>query len=158
MAALESYLYDMLLHMSVCHYTQNNPNYNKIDIEKLSKNIKVNRYNDFFVFSSDVLTIYAKNENIHRLGGPAIIFKNGTSNEWVQNGLLHRLDGPAVNYPSRTEFWINGKRYEPKNYYRILFIVSKFINLLKRIRIAKILQRVGKKTKYISSKISFFLI
>ena len=41
-------------------------------------------------------TVYRNsNSQIHRIHGPAIIFKYGTE-EWWLNGLRHREDGPAM--------------------------------------------------------------
>lgn len=45
-------------------------------------------------------TEWTYNGKLHRVGGPAVEFKNG-SKHWYQNGLLHRDDGPALE-------WIEG--------------------------------------------------
>jgi hypothetical protein len=44
----------------------------------------------------------AKDER-HRIGGPAIVYSNGTQAYYV-NGKRHRLDGPAV-------VWGNGRKF-----------------------------------------------
>lgn len=50
-------------------------------------------------------------EILHRVDGPAMIWRNGQE-YWRQNNVLHRLDGPAVIYPDGTEcFWINGMSF-----------------------------------------------
>lgn len=47
-----------------------------------------------------------KHNFIHRDGGPAIIYSDGTE-EWFQHGKIHRDDGPAVIYASGdTEWWL----------------------------------------------------
>ena len=47
---------------------------------------------------------------LHRIGGPAIEYTNG-SKEWWQNGQRHRIDGPAIEWRNGVRFWyINGKR------------------------------------------------
>ena len=53
--------------------------------------------------------LWYRNGNIHREGGPAVIYLNGTK-EWYQNGLRHREDGPARELPDgRKRWWINGE-------------------------------------------------
>ena len=48
-----------------------------------------------------------KDGYLHREGGPAIIYKDGTK-IWYKYGKLHREDGAAVIYPNgETEWWIN---------------------------------------------------
>lgn len=48
---------------------------------------------------------YINNRNeLHRINGPAVIFKNGEK-RWIQNGVLHREDGPAVLYPDGRGLW-----------------------------------------------------
>jgi ABC-type proline/glycine betaine transport system substrate-binding protein len=77
--------------------------------------------------------IWTKGGKLHRVGGPAIIYSNGSgeywenglkhrtdgpavvwadgTQEWCQNGKLHRLDGPAIIYPDGTqEWWVDGKK------------------------------------------------
>ena len=40
--------------------------------------------------------VYRNAEGLrHRIGGPAIIYPNGTK-LWMQNGIYHRTDGPAI--------------------------------------------------------------
>ena len=157
---LEDYMYEIVKNMNVVYYTNTNLNYNAKEIDRVSKSIKTNKEDEYMIFSSDYLTIYSRNGDIHRVGQPAVIFKNGNC-EWVQNGLLHRLDGPALIYPEIKEFWINGVRYKDAMFYKILIIVNRFINILKRkyrMKYITMLQTLGKKTKYISSKISLFII
>lgn len=47
-----------------------------------------------------------KNEDgeLHRIGGPAIIYDSGVKN-WYRNGKLHREDGPAMEYPGGRACW-----------------------------------------------------
>ena len=53
-------------------------------------------------------TYYFLNNELHRIDGPAVIFKDGTKN-WYQNGLCHRIDGPAIEWNSgRKEWYQNG--------------------------------------------------
>ena len=57
---------------------------------------------------------------LHRDGGPAVIWCNGCK-EWWQNGKLHREDGPAVEYPSGFHCWyLYGVRYTKLDYYQEL--------------------------------------
>jgi hypothetical protein len=58
-----------------------------------------------------------KRGEIHRIDGPAVIFKDGYK-EWRINGNLHREDGPAVVFPDgNKQWWINRIRYETKDSY-----------------------------------------
>ncbi len=48
-------------------------------------------------------------EQLHRLDGPAIEYKNGTK-KWIINGKFHRVDGPAIEWSTGSkEWWINGR-------------------------------------------------
>lgn len=47
---------------------------------------------------------YNKNNQLHRLDGPAVEYADG-SNEWYVNGRKHRLDGPAIDYSDGTKAW-----------------------------------------------------
>jgi len=55
-----------------------------------------------------------KNNQLHRIDGPAAEYING-HNAWYQNDLLHRIDGPAVEYNDGKKLWYkNGIRFESK--------------------------------------------
>lgn len=49
----------------------------------------------------------------HRLGGPAIVWDDG-SEEWIVNDELHRIDGPAevtcTADGNRNSWWIKGQK------------------------------------------------
>jgi len=50
-----------------------------------------------------------KKGKLHRVGGPAVEFDNG-SKEWWLNGKRHRIDGPAVEYTNGYKRWyLNGR-------------------------------------------------
>lgn len=51
------------------------------------------------------VTIWWKSGVIHRDGGPAVIYANGTA-EWVKQDKLHREDGPAIEWTDGKETWI----------------------------------------------------
>jgi hypothetical protein len=56
-----------------------------------------------------------KNNQLHRIDGPAAEYSNG-HNAWYQNDLLHRIDGPAVEYNDGKKLWYkNGIRFENKD-------------------------------------------
>lgn len=49
------------------------------------------------------------NGELHREGGPAACYKDG-SKWWYRNNELHREDGPAVEHPDGTKEWfLNGE-------------------------------------------------
>ena len=47
---------------------------------------------------------YNKDDQLHRTDGPAIVYKDG-STEWYQNDLMHRTDGPAIERANGTKLW-----------------------------------------------------
>lgn len=56
-----------------------------------------------------------KEGQLHRLDGPA--YRHKKVKLWYKDGLLHRLDGPAVDMPAHPkEYWIGGQRWSPKLY------------------------------------------
>lgn len=73
-------------------------------------------------------TYFFKDEScmiLHRIDGPAVIYKNGKS-EWWQEGLLHRVDGPAIEhcFPSTDEplYYINGRHIEKELFFQLMRI------------------------------------
>ncbi len=54
--------------------------------------------------------VWKQDHVLHRLGGPAVIWENGTQ-EWYKNGKPHREgDRPAVVHADNTQYWYkNGK-------------------------------------------------
>jgi hypothetical protein len=71
-----------------------------------------------------------KNNQIHRIDGPAIEHSCGAK-EWWQNDLLHRIDGPAIEYNDGKKYWYkNGIRIENKdNFFEALTEEEKKIAL-----------------------------
>jgi len=58
-----------------------------------------------------------KNNEYHRLDGPAVEYTNGYK-QWCINGVLHREDGPAVIFSNGFKKWyFNGCFYETKEDY-----------------------------------------
>ena len=56
---------------------------------------------------------YRYQGKLHRLDGPAVIYKNG-SKAWYQYGKRHRKDGPAVFAQGISyEYWLRGQPLEP---------------------------------------------
>ena len=47
---------------------------------------------------------------LHRLGGPAVEYADGSEEWWVEN-VLHRADGPAVINAHSTQWWYNDHRH-----------------------------------------------
>jgi hypothetical protein len=46
-------------------------------------------------------------DELHRVDGPAVVWKNGDT-EWYYEGKLHRLDGPAVKKKGYTAWYHHG--------------------------------------------------
>jgi len=60
-----------------------------------------------------------QNGKLHRLNGPAIEDANGDK-EWYQNGKLHRLDGPAIEDVIGDKYWYyEGKEVSEKEHNKL---------------------------------------
>ena len=56
-----------------------------------------------------------KKNQLHRIGGPAAEYFDG-SKSWYVNDNLHRLDGPAVEFSNGNKHWYkNGRRFKSKD-------------------------------------------
>jgi hypothetical protein len=69
------------------------------------------RYNNFISFSSHTNVIYFMNDKdqLHRVGGPAVLFDSGLK-LYFHNGKLHRTNGPAVVWEDgHNQWWVNNK-------------------------------------------------
>ena len=57
------------------------------------------------------------NGNMHRIGAPANIIRNGDGyEEWYENGVLHRTNGPAQTICGKPHYWINGYEFSYNDY------------------------------------------
>lgn len=62
------------------------------------------------------VTYYNSNNQIHRVGGPAVIRRNGQQ-LYFDNGNLHRDDGPAVIGPGNMLQWfLHGRELSASKY------------------------------------------
>ena len=65
---------------------------------------------------------------LHRIGGPAIEYANG-SKKWCVDGELHRLDGPAVEYVEneyfQDEWWINSHNVTQTQHSEFIYLIKK---------------------------------
>jgi len=60
------------------------------------------------VFQYERYEIRNSKGQLHRDGGPAAIYPDGTQ-FWHRDGMYHRDDGPAIIYPDGTQKWyLNG--------------------------------------------------
>ena len=85
-----------------------------------------------------------ENEN-HRLDGPAVKYSNGTK-LWYQNGLLHRIDGPAVELiDGGKQWWIEGKEYSEEEFHKKL-------NPTIELTVDEISKRLGFTVKVVGEK------
>lgn len=62
-------------------------------------------------YEDDISIVFTKGKKLHRVGGPAAVYKDSGIELWYLDGKRHRTDGPAdINHRSgRVEYWINGK-------------------------------------------------
>ena len=96
---------------------------------KDSKYTILHRDNGPAVEYKDGSEAWYKDNELHRVGGPAITLLLTSGNPfytmeialhagdkaWYQNGNLHRTDGPAVKRNNGTQLWyINGNKLSPK--------------------------------------------
>jgi len=70
---------------------------------------------------------YYKGYLVHREDGPAKEWNDG-SKIWYIDGKRHREDGPACEYNGCKYWWLNGKKFSEKEYFKI-------INLKKKSRV-----------------------
>ena len=64
------------------------------------------------VDSDGTTRYYNKQDQMHRVFGPAVEYSDGGRHEWWQNGLPHRLDGPAIECTDGYRAWFqNGQRH-----------------------------------------------
>ena len=76
--------------------------------EELTLRCEVNEYG--------IIRYYNSNDEVHRIGGPAVIYPSG-SKYWIQNDKLHRLDGPATVYADGSNSWyIDGFAYSEEQF------------------------------------------
>ena len=60
-----------------------------------------------------------RDAKLHRKNGPAITYHNGTK-AWLIDDRLHREDGPAVEYHTgQVEWWLEGEQYDICTWNRI---------------------------------------
>jgi hypothetical protein len=51
---------------------------------------------------------WCEGDELHRIGGPAVIFASGTQG-WFVKGKCHRIDGPAcVDYDGTHHWYVDG--------------------------------------------------
>jgi hypothetical protein len=100
------------------------------------------------------------NGELHRIDGPAI--DSGDIKMWYCHGDLHRLDGPAIDYilePRLCRWFLFGKSYDKKVFYKVRNIAYKFISSLKRRirkRMLNDLYGVGV-SKFVAERVSEFM-
>jgi hypothetical protein len=86
-----------------------------VDIVYRNKEGKAHRiYGPAYISKNYEIEIWYKDGKYHREGGPAIQHKNNLL--WYYEGNLHRLDGPAIINGGPKQFWIEGRKYSPKEY------------------------------------------
>jgi len=54
------------------------------------------------------------NDQLHRIGGPAIESANGAK-FWYLNGKYHRADGPAIEYSNGDKYWYLNDKLFPED-------------------------------------------
>lgn len=74
----------------------------------------------YYKVSDNINDQYDITRGFHRMGGPAIIYPNGTQ-EWYVNGILHRESGPAIvdKVFGRHEWYWQGERLSQQQFHAI---------------------------------------
>jgi hypothetical protein len=67
---------------------------------------------------------------LHRDDGPAVI--QGNYKSWYIHGELHRVDGPAIQARTINYFYLFNERYNEDKFNKLLSLVRRFNNNLKR--------------------------
>ena len=58
------------------------------------------------VVTNNAINYYNKKNDVHRIGGPAIIYRDYKAGQrWIKNGQYHGEDGPAFTNEVRAEFY-----------------------------------------------------
>jgi hypothetical protein len=58
---------------------------------------------------------------IHRIGGPALIWSDGTQEYYLEDK-MHRTNGPAIVYTDgSSEYWVGGVKYTEDEYPKAVF-------------------------------------
>lgn len=61
-------------------------------------------FSSLILGKTDLAVYHLKDGLVHRDGGPAIEYADGTK-YWYQHGLQHRVDGPALERPDGSKAW-----------------------------------------------------
>lgn len=61
--------------------------------------------------SDGTIKYYNEQDQLHRVDGPAIFWKNSGDKEWWFNGQRHRDDGPAIEFRNLKIWYLHGKRH-----------------------------------------------
>lgn len=74
-------------------------------LRSLQSSIKMAAADETMTSNSDgSITYYDNHGQLHRLGGPAIIYLDGDIEYWI-HGNLHRIGAPAFMTPDGAESW-----------------------------------------------------
>ncbi len=72
-------------------------------------------------FNFNYCNFHYKNNNFitNRLHFPSIEYRDGEQ-RWLTNGSYHREDGAAFEWGDRKVYYLDGKHYEEKDYWKII--------------------------------------
>jgi hypothetical protein len=77
-------------------------------------------------------------------GRPALV--TNYRMEWWYEGKLHRIGGPAITgwngYNYDELFYLHDKSYDKNRYNKILFIIKRFVNIIKNKHRAKLTREI----------------
>jgi hypothetical protein len=81
-------------------------------------------------YSNYVHEFWYVDGKLHRDDGPAVIQQKYKA--WYKHGELHRIDGPAIESATIKYYYLFDDRYEEGKFNRLINILKKFNNNLKR--------------------------
>jgi hypothetical protein len=72
------------------------------------------------VVTNNAINYYNKKNDVHRIGGPAIIYRDYKAGQrWIKNGQYHREDGPAVTTEGQKYlYFLHGEEVSKEEFYR----------------------------------------
>lgn len=84
--------------------------------------------NQYIVNTSEDVDIIYLNNNVHKIGGPAITIPNGYEAWWINNR-RHRADGPAIKHANGDEDYYINYIYFSKEEYKLTSILFR-VNMI----------------------------
>ncbi|MDP2696413.1 MAG: hypothetical protein Q8O87_04185 [bacterium] len=107
----------------------------------------------FWIDKTSVAKYWYKNDNLHRVDGPAVECANGTKS-WYISGKRHREDGPAIERADGSNEWhLNGRKLTEKEFLIKIIPVMQLQEQLPALKAGLLVEIEGEKYKLQKDKI-----